>query len=56
MNNKTTKVFLITIGVLGFLAGIFLVVNKNYIIGASGSLASLGIVLKEVTNLKKEKK
>ncbi|WP_350287250.1 hypothetical protein [uncultured Croceitalea sp.] len=31
------------IGIIGFLAGIFLVIQENYLIGISGGIASAGL-------------
>jgi len=55
-NNKTLKVFLITIGVIGFFAGIFLALNGYKIMGIAGSMASAGVSIKGINDLKKDRK
>ena len=54
--NKPLKVFLVTIGAIGTIAGIFLEVNGNKIMGISGSIASAGITIKGINDIRKEKK
>ena len=56
--NKNTmpKVFLITIGIIGFIAGIFLTINGNKIMGIAGSVASAAIAIKGINELRKGKK
>lgn len=56
IKNNMPKVFLISIGIIGFLAGIFLIINGNKIMGLAGSVASAAIAIKGITELKKEKK
>ncbi|MBO2544419.1 hypothetical protein J0871_08350 [Salegentibacter sp. BDJ18] len=50
------KVFLISIGIIGFIAGIFLTLNGNKIMGLAGSVASAAIAIKAINDFKKEKK
>lgn len=50
------KVFLISIGIIGFIAGIFLTFNGNKIMGLAGSVASAAIAIKGINELRKEKK
>lgn len=50
------KVFLISIGFIGFIAGIFLSFNRNKIMGLAGPVASAGIAIKGINDLRKEKK
>jgi tetrahydromethanopterin S-methyltransferase subunit C len=54
--NSMPKVFLITIGIIGFIAGIFLTLNGNKIMGIAGSVASVAIAIKGINELRKEKK
>ena len=54
--NNIPKVFLISIGIIGFIAGIFLTINGNKIMGVAGSVASAAIALKGINELRKEKK
>jgi len=54
--NNMPKVFLITIGIIGFIAGIFLTLNGNKIMGLAGSVASAAIAIKAMNELRKEKK
>lgn len=54
--NNMPKVFLITIGIIGFIAGIFLTINGNKIMGLAGSVASAAIAIKGIKDFKKEKK
>jgi len=54
--NNVPKVFLITIGIIGFIAGIFLTLNGNKIMGVAGSVASAAIAIKGINELRKEKK
>ena len=54
--NNMPKVFLIAIGIIGFIAGIFLTINGNKIMGVAGSVASAGIAIKGINELRKEKK
>ena len=54
--NNMPKVFLISIGIIGFIAGIFLTLNGNKIMGLAGSVASAGIAMKGINDLRKEKK
>ncbi|MFT6802752.1 MAG: ABC-type transport system involved in cytochrome bd biosynthesis fused ATPase/permease subunit [Salibacteraceae bacterium] len=44
-NKKTTSLSL-TLGILGFLAGIGLMFSENYFIGIFGSIASAGLAYK----------
>ena len=41
--DNTLKAFLITLGIFGFIAGIFLTINGNKFLGISGSIASASI-------------
>ncbi|GGW82941.1 hypothetical protein [Salegentibacter mishustinae] len=50
------KVSLISIGIIGFIAGIFLTINGNNIMGIAGSVVSAGIAIKGINELRKEKK
>ncbi len=54
--NKPLKVILVTIGIIGTIAGIFLAVNGNKIMGISGSIASAGIAIKGINDIRNEKK
>ncbi len=54
--NSMPKVFLISIGIIGFIAGIFLTINGNKIMGIAGSIVSAGVALKGMNDFKKEKK
>ena len=54
--NNMPKVFLISIGIIGFIAGIFLTINGNKIMGLAGSVASAAIAIKGINELRKEKK
>ncbi|QTD37901.1 hypothetical protein JL193_00910 [Polaribacter batillariae] len=50
------SVFLVTIGVIGIIAGIFLAVSGNKTTGISGSIASAGITIKGIRDIIKIKK
>ncbi|WP_037320259.1 hypothetical protein [Salegentibacter sp. Hel_I_6] len=50
------KIFITIIGIIGFIAGIFLTLNGNKIMGISGALASAGIFVKGINDIRKDKK
>ncbi|MGW1455214.1 hypothetical protein ACWBC2_09520 [Salegentibacter agarivorans] len=54
--NNMPKVFLLSIGIIGFIAGIFLTINGDKIMGLAGSVASAAIAIKGINELRKEKK
>ena len=45
-NHKKSGKFSLIIGVLGFISGIILLFDENWIIGIFGSIASVGILYK----------
>ncbi len=52
--NNTLRAFKITIGVIGFFAGIFLTLNGYKLLGISGLVLCAGITIKEIYLAKKE--
>ena len=51
LKNNEAKTGL-TLGIIGLIAGLFLVFYGNYLIGIFGSIASTGIAFKGYTDLK----
>ncbi len=49
--NNESKIAL-TLGILGIIAGVFLIFSGNNLIGIFGSIASAGIAIKGYNNLK----
>jgi hypothetical protein len=54
-NNKNAYKMGLTLGILGFLAGIGLLFSGNRLIGIFGSLASAGLILKGYKDMKEVK-
>jgi len=52
-NRKPSKMGFI-IGIIGFIAGVFLVFSGQTLIGLAGSIASLGIAIKGYKDLKSQ--
>ena len=44
----------LTFGIMGFIAGIFLLFSDSYLIGIFGGLASAGLAIKAYIDLKNE--
>jgi hypothetical protein len=53
-NNKNTSIFGITIGVIGFLAGLFLIFSGQTFIGIAGCLACAGVAIKGFKDVQKD--
>lgn len=53
--NKNTYKMGLTLGILGFLAGIGLLFSGNRLIGIFGSIASAGLILKGYKEMKEVK-
>ena len=52
-NNKSIPTFMLTFGIIGTLAGIFLIFGGNKLIGISGSIASASLAIKGYSDYKK---
>ena len=53
-NTTSTSKAKLTLGIMGFIAGIFLMFSDKYIIGIFGGIASAGLALKAFQDLKKK--
>jgi len=54
-NKKSTSKLILTLGVSGCIAGIFLLFSESWFIGVFGSIASAGLALKGYKELKASK-
>lgn len=54
-NNKNTHKMGLTLGILGFLAGVGLLLSGNRFMGIFGSLASAGLIFKGYKDMKEAK-
>ncbi len=51
-NKTNASKTILTFGIMGFIAGIFLLFSDMYLIGIFGGIASAGLVLKAYRDLK----
>jgi len=51
-NNKTWEKVFLGFGVITVISGIFLFIQKDYLIGISGSIVGIGLVLQNIKKIK----
>lgn len=52
-NKKPISTFMLTLGIIGVISGMFLIFGGNKLIGIPGSIASAGLALKGYSDFKK---
>jgi len=52
-NKTTASKMTLTFGIIGCIAGLFLLFSENYMMGIFGAIASVGIAVKGYGDLKK---